>query len=215
MTRSPEPTNNRTRGITAVIEGFFALAWFGWGTAEAAPWLTWILHVGQAGAALVVVAGIATVIRSRGERTPMADPEVRRRYNTIVAAEFAVLAVGSVILAAAGLTDWTAVWICAGVGLHFLPLAGLFPDLWLVPLASAVTAVAGVGLIVGLTTDVAPSTVTGAGAGSCLLLAAAATLVHMRRDPIGVARLAEQPRRCEESNHQQHADEGGRRRPPV
>lgn len=195
MTRSPAPTNNRTRGITAVIEGFFALAWFGWGTADAAQWLTPILRVGQAVAALVVVAGIVTVIRSRGEHTPMADPQVRRRYNTIVAVEFAVLAAGAVILGAAGLAAWTAVWICAGVGLHFLPLAGLFTDLWLVQLASGVTSVAGVALIVGLTTDVAPSTVTGVGAGSCLLLAAVAALVHRSRgrNPIGVARLAEQP----------------------
>lgn len=193
MTRSSAPTNNRTRGVTAIIEGFFALAWFGWGTAEAAHWLTPILRVGQAAAALVVVAGIVTVIRSRGERTPMADPGVRRRYNTIVAAEFAVLAVGAVVLSAAGLTNWTAVWICAGVGLHFLPLAGLFADLWLVPLASGVTAVAGAALVVGLTTDVAPSTVTGAGAGSCLLLAAVATLLRGSRNPVPAARLAEQP----------------------
>ncbi|GAB2665030.1 hypothetical protein ABI214_09280 [Prescottella soli] len=82
---------------------------------------------------------------------------------------------------------------CAGVGVHFLPLAGLFTDLWLVPLAAGVTAVAGVALIAGLTTDVAPSTVTGAGAGSCLLVAAVASLLRRSRNPIRAARLAEQP----------------------
>ncbi|WP_430331029.1 hypothetical protein [Rhodococcus sp. ACT016] len=193
MTRTAAPTNSRTRGITAIIEGFFAAGWFGWGTADAPQSLVPLLSVGQIVAVLVVLGGIVTVVRSRGQRTPMADPAVRGRYNMIVFAEFAILGAGALTLSVAGLSDWTAVWICAGVGLHFVPLARLFTDLWLVPLAAAVTTVAGVALIVGLTTDTAPSTVTGVGAGLCLLLAAVASLVGADRSPDSIAGLAEQP----------------------
>ncbi|MGF7122247.1 hypothetical protein AB4Z09_22210 [Rhodococcus sp. TAF43] len=180
MTRTPATTNTRTRGITAVIEGFFAFMWFGWGSAEAPDWLRTVLLVGQVVAGLVVIVGIMTAVRSTGEHTPMADPQVRRRYNVVVGAEFGVLFAGAILLGSLGLGAWTAVWICAGVGIHFFPLARMFGDLWLVPLGVAVTAIAVVALVVGLATDVAPSTVTGPGAGLLLLVAAVAVLATSR-----------------------------------
>ncbi|CAM2926787.1 hypothetical protein RHDE110596_07290 [Prescottella defluvii] len=178
----PPPSNTRTRGITAVIEGFFALMWFGWGSAEAPDQLRAVLVAGQIVAVLVVIAGIVTAIRSTGEDTPMSDPQVRRRYNVVVGAEFGILLAGAIVLGALGLGAWTTVWVCAGVGIHFFPLARLFGDLWLVPLGIAITAVAVVALVVGLVTDIAPSTVTGPGAGLLLLAAAVAVLATSPAD---------------------------------
>lgn len=191
MTQAATATNTRTRGITATIEGFFAFAWFGWGSADAPAWLHAPILVGQVVAALVVVAGIVTAVRSTGEHTPMADPLVRKRYNVVVAAEFGILFAGAALLGATGLTTWIPVWVCAGVGIHFLPLARLFGDLWLVPLGVAVTAVAVVALVVGVITEVAPGTVTGIGAGVLLLAAAVAVLARGRRSTHLPPRLPE------------------------
>ena len=53
----------------------------------------------------------------------MADPEARRRYSIIVGLEFGLLGAGAAVLGATGQYRWTPVWICAGVGVHFFPLA--------------------------------------------------------------------------------------------
>lgn len=52
--------------------------------------------------------------------------------------------------------------------MHFFALARLLEDPLLVPLGASVTAVALVALVAGLATGVAPSTVTGVGAGTLL-----------------------------------------------
>jgi hypothetical protein len=31
--------SGRSRGVTMVVDGFFAFVWFGWGQADAPPWL--------------------------------------------------------------------------------------------------------------------------------------------------------------------------------
>jgi hypothetical protein len=40
-----------------------------------------------------------------------------------VGLEFGLLGVGAAVLGAAGQARWIPVWICAGVGVHFFPLA--------------------------------------------------------------------------------------------
>jgi hypothetical protein len=130
--------------------------------------------IGSVAGLVVAAAGVALAARSRGGRTPMHDPAVRHRYNIVVGAEFGLLGVGAVILGATGLTEWIAVWVCAGVGLHFLVLAQVFRGLLLVALGAVVTAIAGAALIVGLATSVRPSTVTGPATG---------LLPGRRRDP--------------------------------
>jgi hypothetical protein len=70
------------------------------------------------------------------------------------------------------------VWICFGVGVHFFPLAGVLGNATLRPLGALLVAVSAAALIAGLTTAVAPSTVTGLGAGLCLLVFGIATLAH-------------------------------------
>jgi len=61
------------------------------------------------------------------------------------------------------------VWICAVVGVHFFPLAPVLRDRELYPLGVAMCVVAAIGLVTGLASDVAPSTVVGIGAGLLLL----------------------------------------------
>lgn len=168
--------NGRTRGMAAMIEGFFAVMWFGWGQAAAPSWLSAPLGVGSAAAAVVAIAGLVLTVRSKGQHTAMRDAAVRRRYNIIVGVEFGGLAVGAALLSAVGLAEWVAVWVCAGVGVHFVPLSGVFRHLLLVPAGLLITAVAVAALIVGVSTSVAPSTVTGPGAGICLLVAG---IVHL------------------------------------
>lgn len=168
--------SGRTRGIAAMIEGFFAIMWFGWGQAEAPSWLSTPLGIGSAAGAVLAIAGLVLTIRSKGQHTAMRDAAVRRRYNIIVGAEFALLAAGAALLSAVGLAHWIPVWVCAGVGIHFVPLSGVFRHLLLVPVGLLITAVAAAALIVGLSTSVAPSSVTGPGAGICLLVAG---IIHL------------------------------------
>jgi hypothetical protein len=174
--------NDRSRGIVALIEGFFAFMWFGWGQTNAPSWLSSALLVGSALAVFVAVVGAVVALRATGQRTPMAEREIRLRYNVIVGVEFLLIAAGVVILGRTGSATWIPVWVCTVVGVHFLPLARVFPGLFLVPLAAGLVAVALSALVAGLLTATSPSTVVGAGAGSCLIAAAVATLLAVSRD---------------------------------
>ena len=174
--------NDRSRGFAVLIEGFFGFMWFGWGQAAAPSWLTGPLLVGSAVGAVVAVLGAVVAARATGQRTPMADREIRLRYNVIVGVEFLLIAAGVVILGRTGSANWISVWVCAVVGVHFIPLARVFPGLFLVPLAVALMAVAVSALVLGLLTRISPSTVAGPGAGICLIAAAVATLLTASRD---------------------------------
>jgi hypothetical protein len=70
---------------------------------------------------------------------------------------------------------------------HLLPLAPLLRDRRLVALGVLVTIVALVALVVGLAGTVAPSTVTGVGAGLLLLAVAVAELAGALRSSAGPA----------------------------
>jgi hypothetical protein len=174
-------TRDRTLAATAVIEGFFGFAWFGWGQADAPTVLSVVYAVLSAAALVVAVLGVVAVRRSSGP-SPMADPAVRRRYNVIVGIEFGVILVGAIALGRAGEPGWIPVWVAAVVGVHFVPLAAVFPGTHLVALGVVVTAVALAALVIGLATDVAPGTVTGGGAGVALLVGGAAALVDRRTE---------------------------------
>ena len=177
---TPVALNRRTRGATTTVEGLFAVLWFSWGSAQAPHWLRVGVWVGTAASILAIIAGAVLRVTGQDEHSEMSVPSIRRRYNRIVAAEFGVLALGAAILAAAGLSAWIAVWVCAGVGVHMLPLARVFHDLLLVPLGTAILVVAGAALVTGLATSLRPSTVTGPATGLCLLVAALATLTRQR-----------------------------------
>jgi hypothetical protein len=171
----------RDRGVTVAVEGFFAFVWFGWGQAAAPAWLVAPLAVGAGLSVLLAVAGIVVTKRSAGRLRVMADPRARRRYSIIVGLEFGLLGVGAAILGATGQYRWVPVWICAGVGVHFFPLASILDNRSLRLLGGLLVAVAAAALTAGLASATDPSTVTGAGAGLCLLAFGLATLLIRRQ----------------------------------
>ena len=86
-----------------------------------------------------------------------------------------VLGAGAAVLGATGQYRWIAVWICFGVGVHFFPLASTLANRSLQLLGMLLVAAAA--LTAGLASATAPSTVTGTGAGLCLLVFGLATLL--------------------------------------
>jgi hypothetical protein len=171
--------------MTALIEGFFGFAWFGWGQANASPGLRVVLAVGGIAAVLVAIAGGVLAFRSPASASALHDRQARRRYGVTVGVEFTVAGVGAAVLAVAGQSEFIPVWVCAVVGVHFFALASLLQDRLLMPLGVLTTLVALVALIAGLTTDVAPSTVTGLGAGSLLTVFAVIALTGMHSETLG------------------------------
>ena len=167
----------RSRGVTVAVDGFFAFVWFGWGQAAAPSWLVIPLAVGTALGALLAVTGVVVAKRSTGPLPAMTDPAVRRRYSIIVGLEFGLLGAGAAVLGVTGHYQWVPVWICFGVGVHFFPLASTLQNPTLRPLGVLLIALAAAGLVVGLASAVPPSTVTGLGAGLCLLAFGVATLL--------------------------------------
>jgi hypothetical protein len=167
----------RSRGVTVAVDGFFSFVWFGWGQAAAPSWLVIPLAVGTALGASLAVIGVVVSKRSTGPLPAMTDPAVRRRYSVIVGLEFGLLGAGAAVLGVTGHYQWVPVWICSGVGVHFFPLASALQNPTLRPLGVLLVAVAAAALVVGLASAVAPSTVTGLGAGLCLLAFGLATLL--------------------------------------
>ena len=144
----------RDRGVTVVVEGFFAFVWFGWGQAAPPSWLVVPLAVGDGLAVLLTVAGVVLTTRSAGPLRVMADPAVRRRCGSAPAS-----------------------------ALHFFPLASTLANRSLRLLGVLLIGVAAAALATGLASATAPSTVTGAGAGLCLLAFGLATLLTAWRRP--------------------------------
>ena len=159
----------RDRGVTVAIDGFFAMAWFGWGQAAAQGWLAVALGLGTGLAALLTVAGIVMTRRSAGPGSVMDDAAVRRRYDLIVGLEFGLLGAGAAVLGATGQYRWVPVLVCFGVGVHFFSLASALGNPTLRPLGTLLILVAAAALAVGLGWGVPPSSITGPGAGVCLL----------------------------------------------
>jgi hypothetical protein len=184
------PRSRRDRGMAALIEGFFGFVWFGWGQANASAGLSAGLAVAGVVAALVALAGGVQAFRSPASSGVLHDRQALRRYGITVGVEFTLAGVGAAVLAAAGQADFIPVWVCAVVGVHFFALASLLRDRLLVPLGASVTAVALVALVAGLATGVAPSTVTGVGAGALLTGFALAALAGGRDDRWAAARQA-------------------------
>lgn len=181
MTNRVISVNGRTAGIAALIESYFSCTWFGWGQADPPRWMFAPLLAGSIVALVTMTLAVVVILRSKGQHTPLQDRVIRRRYLFTVAIEICVLGIGAAVLAASGEGRWIAVWVCAGVGIHFFPLSRALRDLMLVPFGAVITAVAVVAMAAGLTTDVSPSTITGPGAGICLLAAAWLTLGQQRR----------------------------------
>lgn len=161
----------------ALFLGFFGSAWFGWGQAAAPGRMRLWLAAGSVLAALVAAAGIAVTVRSRSQPTRMHDRATRRRYGIIVSNEFGVAGLGAAALEVAGAPEFIPVLVCAIVGVHFVPPASVLADRLLVPLGAATCAVAVLAIALKVTSGIAPSTVTGIGAGALLTSYALGSLV--------------------------------------
>ena len=112
-------------------------------------------------------------------------PSGRSRGVTVVVDGFFAFGAGAGILGGTGHERWIPVLICFGVGAHFFPLASTLRNPSLRPLGGLLIAVAAAALGAGLASAVAPSSVTGPGAGLCLLGFGLATLLINSRTPVG------------------------------
>src|SRR5262245_45039184 len=117
-----------------MIEGFFSLAWFGWGREDPPAWESTVLSIGTVLGVLVLLGGIVIARRVRHTSSPLADPAARRLWNIIVGTEFASIAFGWVVLGVTGHGEFIAAWVCFVVGIHFVPLDRVFPGIGLVGL---------------------------------------------------------------------------------
>jgi hypothetical protein len=184
--------SDRDRGMTALIEGFFAFVWFGWGQADASSWLSVALAAGSALAVPVAILGAVRAFRSPAASSVLHGRRGWRRYGMLVGVEFLLAGAGAGVLEATGQDTFVPVWVCAVVGVHFFALAPVLQDRLLVPLGALLSMVAVVALAVGRWTDLAPSTVTGVGAGALLLSFALLALADRPRPRPG--RAGEQAR---------------------
>lgn len=169
--------SQRDVSSTATFLGFFGAAWFGWGQAAAPDRLRPWLAAGSVLAAAIAAAGVGVTVRNRSQPTRMSDRAASRRYGIIVGIEFGISGLGAAVLGIAGDGAYIPAFVCAVVGVHFVPLAPVLADRMLVPLGAATCAVAILALVLRLTSGVAPSTVTGIGAGGLLTGYALASLV--------------------------------------
>jgi hypothetical protein len=181
---SPTARSRRDLGITALVEGFFAAAWFNWGNASPSP-LAPLLIIGSIVGLLVAVAGALVGFRAPRTGAVLHDPAAGRRYGIVVGIEFGLAGLGAVVLGIIGYPAYIPVWVCAVVGVHFFALVNILHDPQLRPLGALMCAVAVLGLIVAWwpASDIKPGLVTGVGAGMLLLVFGSRALVRAVQPP--------------------------------
>ena len=135
---SPPPLAEvRGRALGVTLLAFFALAWVGWGTGGHLPPIPQVIVV-----ALVALLSIAVTTygwrlarRTATAPTPAHDAvesttnegrNISRTFSLIVAAEWIGVFAIAGILGATGHATVIPALVCAGVGIHFIPLAHLF-----------------------------------------------------------------------------------------
>jgi hypothetical protein len=96
-----------------------------------------------------------------------------RRYLVILGIECAVAGAGAIAIMLSSHATYLAPWICLVVGVHFRPMTPVLDDPWLAPLGVILVLVAVAGVLIARRTDIAPSAITGLGAGITLLAFAA------------------------------------------
>ena len=182
-TRAPERPQGTPRdlSVSALILGFAAMMWFGWGLSQ--PPRGWTVPLTIGIFAAIAVEGFAgsSVAKFRGSATAMQDQRVSRQYGITVGVEFATIALGAVGLGLAGRPAYTAPWILLVVGVHFLPLGRLFGSVELVWSGLVLSAVAIAAAVTGAVTAVAPSAVTGGFGGLVLVVTALTSLLRAAR----------------------------------
>jgi hypothetical protein len=159
----------RDNAMTALILGFFASCWFGWAQERPPPGWRSPLIVGSVLSLVVAVAGAVFAWLNWSGGSALSEPGAMRAYGIIGAVEFGVAAAGAAGLALWGHSEYLAPWICLVVGVHFWPMAPVLKDPSLIVLGALMTAVAVTAVVVSRRAGLAPSAVTGVGAGITLL----------------------------------------------
>jgi hypothetical protein len=161
--------NVRDSAMTALILGFFASSWFGW--AQERPPLAWRrpLIAGAVVSLAVATLGALLAWGAWSEGSALSEPGAMRRYGIIVGIEFGIAAAGAIGLAAFRRSAFIPPWICLVVGVHFWPMAPVLKNPSLVVLGVLMTGVAVTTVLISRRTRLAPSAVTGVGAGVVLL----------------------------------------------
>jgi hypothetical protein len=172
----------RDLSVSALILGFAAMMWFGWGQAQPPPGWTLPLTIGLFAAIAVEGFAGSMVARFRGTATAMQDERVSRRYGITVGVEVAAIALGAVGLGLGGQPAYTAPWILLVVGVHFVPLGRLFDSVDLLWSGLVLCAVAVAAAVTGAVSAVAPSVVTGGFGGLVLVVTAVTSLRRAARN---------------------------------
>lgn len=161
--------NARDNAMTALILGFFASSWFGW--AQERPPAAWrpLLIGGALLSVAVAVVGAVLAWRNWSGGSALSEPGAMRHYAIIVGVEFGVAAAGAAGIAAWGRSEYIAPWICLVVGAHFVPMAPALENPSLIVLGVLMVAIAVAAVAVSRRTGLAPSALTGVGAGVALL----------------------------------------------
>lgn len=161
--------STRDSAMSALILGFFASSWFGW--AQERPPAAWRspLIAGAVLSLAVAVVGAVVAWQNWSGDSALAEPGAMRRYGILVGVEFGVAAAGAAAIALLGRPEYLAPWICLVVGVHFWPMAPVLKSPSLIVLGALLSTVAVVAVVASRRSGLAPSALTGAGAGVALL----------------------------------------------
>lgn len=159
----------RDTAVMAAIFGFAAAMWLGWAL-EAPPrsWRLW-LGLGAGLGALLAIGGGLLAWQNWGPESALAAEGARRTFGIVAGIEFGLAGLGAAVLGLTKRAEWINPWIALIVGLHFVPLAYLFHDLWLFGLAAIMVLGAGAAVWQHRRSGTAPSAVSGAISGVGLL----------------------------------------------
>lgn len=160
----------RDAAMSALILGFFASSWFRW--AQERPPNGWRRPLAVAAVTSVVVAASGGLLawQSWSAGSALSGDGAMRAYGVMVGVEFALAAVGAVLLVWRGQSRYLAPFICFVVGVHFWPMAPLLEEPGLYLLGGVLVAVAAGAVLLSRRTSILSSALTGAGAGTVLFL---------------------------------------------
>ncbi len=159
----------RDDAMTALIFGFFASSWFGWAQERPPAALRPALIAGSVLSLGVAVIGAVFAWQNWSAGSALSEPGAMRQYGILVGVEFGLAAVGAAGIAVAGRSEYIAPWICLVVGVHFWPMAPVLKNPSLIVLGALLTAVSVAAVVVSRRSGLAPSAITGVGAGVALL----------------------------------------------
>lgn len=158
----------RDYAMYAVIFGIFGMSWFGW--AQENPPKSWQIPLGIASGISFIVAGIGGYLawQNWDGATALASSDVYKQFGIIVGIECALALIGSLVLYKLRKQAYVSAWIAFVVGIHFIPLAGIFKDNALYILAALVAAAPLVAVYLARRTKLSVVTLTGVFVGTSL-----------------------------------------------